>query len=188
MVYNTQERAVFLLLIYADFVRSAYHLAPASATVCDYGQPVPEAQCESSVLSLAALSVTTWSTTTYPLQRGNNDACGSWGSVPLGCSAQVGSWIPHWKSGGCNNCCESLAYQLVCSGEAPKECRSSIEQSGNCYGDYFVTVVMNGCNLHYFNGYTTYISGGCACCNTFSSGCTTDLVMTFTNNNQVRAV
>ena len=49
------------------------------------------------------------------IQVGSGGSCndGSWGRVPLNCSAQTGSWAAHFKTSGVN--CNT-GYQLVCSG------------------------------------------------------------------------
>ena len=90
----------------------AYHLAPALAVECDYGDLASQAQCEGVVAILAARAS---ATPARPMQIGTGGDCGDtgWGGVPLGCSAQSGGdWAGHYKVSGVN--CPVASYQLVC--------------------------------------------------------------------------
>ena len=90
-----------------------WHLAPAQDVVCDYGEVASQAECESAVAGLADLFGLVPSRS---LQVGSGGSCngGSWGNVPLGCSAQAGGdWAAHYKTSGTN--CNSGVYRLVCS-------------------------------------------------------------------------
>jgi len=94
----------------------AWHLAPSFATACDYGTTATQDQCGSAVKQLASAS---GNAPGRSLQVGSAGSCndGSWGSVPLGCSAQTGGdWAAHYKTSGVN--CNNRYYQLVCSGQA----------------------------------------------------------------------
>jgi hypothetical protein len=84
---------------------STWHLAPAGHTTCDFGSPAPQNDCAAAVTGQINSGQ----------QVGSGGTCndGSWGSVPLGCSAQIGTGTPHFKTSGVN--CNT-GYQLVCSG------------------------------------------------------------------------
>ncbi len=90
-----------------------WHLAPAGQTSCDYGSPATQNECGTAV---AALRFQAGRTPVVSLSIGSGGSCndGSWGSVPLGCSAQTGvSWAGVYKTSGEN--CNSGLYSLVCS-------------------------------------------------------------------------
>ena len=97
-----------------------YSLAPRGAIMCNYGEQVAQADCSAAVdLLTAKLGATqgrpmqVWGAT----RAGFDSACGSWGSVPAGCSMQVGGdYTAHFKppstpATGCN----TDGYQLVCA-------------------------------------------------------------------------
>ena len=94
--------------------QASWHLAPTGATQCDSGVGASQSQCESAVAQLAKTGKGRPGRT---LQTGKGGSCkdGSWGNVPLGCSAQTGGdWAAHYKTSGVN--CPNSVYQLVCSG------------------------------------------------------------------------
>jgi hypothetical protein len=91
-----------------------WHLAPAGQTRCDYGSPATQNECETAVAALASMDERI---PPNGINIGSGGLCndGSWGSVPLGCSAQTGgSWAAHYKTSGAN--CNPGSYSLVCSG------------------------------------------------------------------------
>ena len=92
------------------------HLAPQGATKCDYGISVPQSKCGAAVHHFARIA---GQIPARSLQVGSGGSCldGSWGQVPLGCSAQSGGdWSAHYKTGGVdhNEGCIHELYQLVC--------------------------------------------------------------------------
>ena len=90
-----------------------WHLAPAGQTTCDYGVLATRSECASAVAALASAANRT---PARGMVIGSGGTCndGSWGQVPLGCSAQTGSdWAAHYKTSGVN--CPHHHYQLVCS-------------------------------------------------------------------------
>merc|ERR1712096_264348 len=100
----------------SDMVHSkpGWHLAPEGATACDSGDVADLAQCSSAVEGVAAAA---GRTPGRSLVSGSGGSCndGSWGNVPIGCSAQTnGDWAAHFKSSGNSDC--STGYRLVCSG------------------------------------------------------------------------
>eukprot|EP00808_Paulinella_micropora_P009711 g55564.t1 len=103
-----------------------WHLAPAGASVCDYGQPVAAVECEAAVASLADAAGTAPG---RALQTGSGGTCGdgAWGSAPVGCSAQSGGdWAAHYKASGVQ--CASNVYQIVCTGAtvAQEDCNAAM--------------------------------------------------------------
>ena len=87
-------------------------MAPAGAGTCDYGDAVPQAECQAAVQSLLPAETTMGRT----LQTGSDASCGSggWDAVPSGCSAQSGGdWAPHFQTAS-KTCAGSNDYQLVC--------------------------------------------------------------------------
>ena len=66
---------------------------------------------------MAALASAANRTPARGMVTGSVGTCndGGIGGVPLGCSAQTGSWSAHYKTGGVN--CNS-GYSLVCSGSS----------------------------------------------------------------------
>ena len=97
-------------------ITQRYHLAGSgSAVSCDYGTiPRTPEECGAAVFSVNPEGVAPGCP---PVTIGSGGTCGdgAWGAVPLGCSAQGGSYCPHFKTSGCN--CPS-GYTLVCSNEA----------------------------------------------------------------------
>jgi len=93
--------------------RRSFHLAPHGAYKCDYGQSASHAQCEVAARKLAP-------NPRRSLQNGGGGRCfdGSWGQVPLGCSAQTGGdKAAHYKWwGNTGPGCIHRHYQLVCTG------------------------------------------------------------------------
>jgi len=93
-----------------------FHLAAPGAHICDYGQPASETECEGAALSIAG-------NPKRSIQVGRGGGCmdGSWGQVPLGCSAQTGGdKAAHFKTSGDTGAgCINKAYQLVCTTFAP---------------------------------------------------------------------
>ena len=92
-----------------------WHLAPAGATACDNGVNADELQCGAAVSALAAQEGTSPGRS---IRKGDGGTCGagSWGNVPLGCSAQTGGdWAAHYKRSGVNCNHGSLDYRLICS-------------------------------------------------------------------------
>ena len=100
------------------YLGSGFHLAPHGASTCDYGTSVDHSECENAVLSLAT---TAGEVPGRNLQVGAGGKCldGSWGQVPLGCSAQSGGdWAAHFKKDGDTGAgCIHQVYQLVCLGK-----------------------------------------------------------------------
>ena len=96
-------------------MNSGFHLAPAGSSKCDYGTTIDESDCEGVVRSFAA---TFEQVPGQSMQIGSGGSCldGSWGQVPVGCSAQSGgSWTAHYKTSTDNGeGCIHSAYQLVC--------------------------------------------------------------------------
>ena len=107
--FNNRPKIHFSLMI----LLGEYHLAPSGSHECDYGISATQNECEAAALGL------TQGTPGRTLQVGSGGGCldGSWGQVPLGCSAQSGGdWAAHYKtSGDTGNGCIHAAYQLVCS-------------------------------------------------------------------------
>jgi len=96
----------------------AYHLAPPGATKCDFGETVPQGQCQAVGKSL----VPAGKTPGRGLQVGSGGSCGDggWGNVPKGCSIQSGGdYAPHFKSNDIGCASYSKGYQLVCTGAPP---------------------------------------------------------------------
>jgi len=95
-----------------------WHLAPAGAHICDFGNPTPKDQCDYAVATLAkaAGKKTTKRPLVVPMGVGS---CGDGGrgDVPVGCSAQSGGdWAAHYKETGVSGKgCHSNIYQLVCA-------------------------------------------------------------------------
>ena len=91
------------------------HLAPSGASKCDYGVSVAPAQCESAVRSFAEKE---GKIVNQSMRVGLGGTCldGSWGQVPLGCSAQSGgAWVAHYKMPMyIGDGCIHAQYQLVC--------------------------------------------------------------------------
>ena len=92
-----------------------FHLAPGGSSECDYGTSVEKSGCENAVRTLASRA------SKIPgrsLVVGAGGTCmdGSWGQVPLGCSAQSGGdWAPVYKTtGDTGEGCIHTMYQLVC--------------------------------------------------------------------------
>jgi len=87
------------------------HLAPPGTNSCDYGETVPNHECEAAGILLSPNPKRT-------LQVGHGGKCldGWWGQVPLGCSVQSGGdRAAHYKtSGDTGPGCISHLYQLVC--------------------------------------------------------------------------
>jgi hypothetical protein len=91
-----------------------WHLAPAGQTSCDYGSPATQNQCETAVAAVASMD---GRIPGRGILIGSGGSCndGAWGSIPLGCSAQIGGdWAAHYKTSGAN--CNPGRYSLVCSG------------------------------------------------------------------------
>ena len=86
--------------------------------MCDCGSRAFEVTtCEEAVVQLANAN---GKTPARSIQTGSDGKCldGSWGAVPMGCSAQSGGdWTAHFKRGDdTGEGCISDIYQLVCSG------------------------------------------------------------------------
>ena len=95
-----------------------FHLAPPGSDKCDYGFSVDMSDCENAVLAFA---VAAGSKPGRSLKVGSGGTCmdGSWGQVPLGCSAQSGGdWTAHYKTNiDTGHGCIAALYQLVCTNE-----------------------------------------------------------------------
>ena len=93
------------------------HLAPPGAFKCDYGASVNQSKCNDSVHRFALAA---GRTPGRPLRVGSGGTCldGTWGQVPVGCSAQSrgpGDWTAHYKTtGDTGKHCVNPMYQLVC--------------------------------------------------------------------------
>ena len=93
-----------------------WHLAPPGSHQCDYGSVAPQDRCEAAVGTFAAMA---GATPAGLMAIGHGGGCldGAWGQVPLGCSAQFGSWVGHYKTSGDTGAgCIHQHYRLVCSG------------------------------------------------------------------------
>jgi len=94
-----------------------YVLASAGSHECPAGQAtVSQGECQQAV---ATLAMAAGRVPGRDMQVGSGGACldGSWGEVPLGCSAQSGKdWAAHFKtSGATGEGCVHAIYQLVCT-------------------------------------------------------------------------
>jgi len=121
--------------------RSKWHLAPAGRTTCDYGSPAPQNDCLAAVAFAAADAGKIPSG--QNIQVGNGGTCndGGWGSVPLDCSAQMGSWTAHFKTMlGLSGVNCNTGYQLVCSG-APTSSSAAATSWGSAFDRVFFFLV-----------------------------------------------
>ena len=83
------------------------------AGTCDYGDAVPQTECQAAVQSLLPAGTTMGRT----LQIGSDASCGvgGWNAVPSGCSAQSGGdWTPHFQTAS-KTCGGADVFQLVCT-------------------------------------------------------------------------
>eukprot|EP00928_Gymnodinium_smaydae_P010029 TRINITY_DN13769_c0_g1_i1.p1 TRINITY_DN13769_c0_g1~~TRINITY_DN13769_c0_g1_i1.p1 ORF type:complete len:1592 (+),score=293.52 TRINITY_DN13769_c0_g1_i1:39-4814(+) len=98
--------------------KRGYHLAPAGAAKCDYGDNVNELKC----LEIGRLLAQQSGNDKYQMTLvvGNGGMCNEepWGGVPAGCSVQSGTdWTAHFKYGEpTKEGCVNGRFQLVCTG------------------------------------------------------------------------
>jgi hypothetical protein len=101
-------------------VTSSWLTAPQGATsCCGFGKEVGLDDCQKAVEEMAS-KVNKTPELGLQVFPGGLEYCnsGGWGNVPLGCSAQIGTWTAHYKGFGLN-CNADADYQLVCFGDPP---------------------------------------------------------------------
>lgn len=99
-----------------DVHGNCWYLNPAGDRSCTRGQLVGQDQCEEAVSAIAKTSGEKPSGGIKQCIVPANSCNSGWNHVPQGCSAQRGSWIPHFRSGGPNpKPRDSQEYRLVCT-------------------------------------------------------------------------